>query len=504
MRLFEVHTSHTCLPHFINLTVGAKEKEALLVFPGKYKAPDPQLPLALLHVAASLQQEGFKVRILDMRLEDYLHFKIGTPLFVGISCMSGLQIKYALDFARYVRTQNPTCPLVWGGVHPTLLPEQTASNCYVDVVVRGEGELIIKDLGNAFASDQPLDNVAGITYRFDGVIKSNPDGKVIDLDDIPVDLPYDLLQMERYPSVKSGRFHIQTSRGCPHRCGFCYNTLFNKKRWRAKSAGRVLDEIEYILNRFSNVKIIDPIDDNVFVDQQRVREICQGILNRQIRVQWRANCRFDYLSTYDKEFLGLLERAGCVELDFGGESGSRRLQELICKDVTADQMLQSVANLKAWAPSIEPYVSWMSGLPGETDEDLNQTFDLMDKMSEVNPKTQHYGIFVYTPFPSPLSRALPSGFAPPQSLEDWGSIQVFHFDPPWHSKKQVAKLHTISAVSRLAFFPQERIKERDFAFKTAYSMMNKIEKYRWRHRYFAFPVELKMVDAVARKSKGFL
>jgi hypothetical protein len=60
--------------------------------------------------------------------------------------------------------------------------------------------------------------------------------------------------------------------------------------------------------------LIDPIDDNVFVDQERVREICLGILDRKIPVQWRANCRFDYLSTYDKEFLGLLERAGFVEL----------------------------------------------------------------------------------------------------------------------------------------------------------------------------------------------
>ena len=181
------------------------------------------------------------------------------------------------------RTQNPSCPLVWGGVHPTLLPEQTASNDYVDIVVRGEGELIIKDLANALASGQPLDNVAGITYQVNGEIKSNLDGKVIDLDDIPIELPYDLLQMDHYPSVKSGRFHIQTSRGCPHRCGFCYNTLFNKNRWRAKSPNRVLDEIEYILAKFPNVKIIDPIDDNVFVDQQRVQEICQGILDRKLR-----------------------------------------------------------------------------------------------------------------------------------------------------------------------------------------------------------------------------
>ncbi len=149
--------------------------------------------------------------------------------------MSGLQIKYALEFARYVRCKIRSSPLVWGGVHPTLLPEQTASNDFVDIVVRGEGELIIKDLANALSSNEPLDAVAGITYNFNGLIKNNPDGKIIDLDDEPIALPYDLLQMDKYPSLKSGRFHIQTSRGCPHRCGFCYNTNFNKNRWRGKS-----------------------------------------------------------------------------------------------------------------------------------------------------------------------------------------------------------------------------------------------------------------------------
>ncbi|MGD0643522.1 MAG: radical SAM protein [Candidatus Bathyarchaeia archaeon] len=476
----------------------------MLVFPGKFKAPDPLVPLSLLYLAASLQEEGFTVRILDMRVEDYRHFEIGNPVFVGISCISGLQIKYALEFARYVRMHDPSSPIVWGGVHPTLLPEQTASNDYVDIVVRGEGELIIKDLANALALNEPLDTVAGITYNLNGLIKNNPDGNIMDLDAQPIALPYDLLQMDRYPSVKSGRFHIQTSRGCPHRCGFCYNIYFNKNKWRAKSAKRVLDEIEYILTKFPHVKIIDPVDDNFFVDKKRVEEICRGILGRKLGIQWRANCRFDYLSTYDKDFLELLEKAGCVELNFGGESGSERLQQFICKDVTANQMLQSVANLRRWATSIEPYVTWMIGLPGETEDDLNQTFDLMDKMCEVNPKTQHLEIFVYTPFPSPLMNFLPAQYKLPQSLEEWGDIYVFHFDPPWHSKTQVEKLHIISAVIRYGFYPQSRIRERDVAYKIAYGVMNHIAKYRWKRRYFDFPIELKIADALARKYKGSL
>jgi len=496
-------SSQSCSSHSAEKSLGDKP-EALLVYPGKFKSPDPQVPLALLYLAASLEQEGFNVRILDMRLQDYRHYSISDPIFVGISCMSGLQIKYALEFAKHVRAGNENVPLVWGGVHPTLLPEQTACNDLVDVVVRGEAELIIKDLANALAENQPLDSVSGVTYKVNGTIKSNPDGKAINLDEIPIDLPYDLLPMNKYPSFRAGRFHIQTSRGCPHRCGFCYNSIFNHNRWRGKSATRVLDEIQYITNRYPHIQIIDPIDDNVFVDEYRVEQICQGLIDRRLGVKWRANCRFDYLANYDKDFLELIERSGCVELDFGGESGSDRIQQLICKDVTAEDMLQSVNNLRLYAPSIEPYVSWMSGLPGETDEDLTQTFDLMDRLKEVNPKTQHYGVFVYTPFPSPVMEYLPPEFTAPQTLEEWGNIHVFHFDPPWHTKKQVEKLHTISAVTRIAFYPEARIKERDLAFKFAYAIMNRLARYRWKHRNFAFPVELKMADAVARHFKGFL
>ena len=480
------------------------EKEVLLVFPGKYKAPDPQVPLALLYLASPLQHAGYKVRILDMRMENYRETNIGKPVFVGISCMSGLQIRYALDFARKVRAENSAVPIVWGGVHPTLLPEQTVASDFVDVVVRGEGETVVAELADNFALGEPLDDVAGITFKVNGKIISNPDALLTDLDAIPVELPYDLLPMDRYPAVKSGRIHIQTSRGCPHKCGFCYNTIFNKRAWRGKSASRVLDEMEYILKRFPDTKIIDPIDDNVFVDPKRVEKICNGMLERDLKVAWRANCRFDYLSTYSKEFISLLAKAGCVELDFGGETGSDRLQKFICKDVTAEQMLQSVGHLKEWAPTIEPYVSWMSGLPSETDQDLNATFDLMDHMVEANPRTQHYGIFVYTPFPSPVLEQLSSNFKPPQTLEEWGNVDVFHFKPPWHTRKQVSKLETISAVTRLAFYPGERIKERGLGFRVSYGVINRMARFRWRHRYFGLPVELRIVNAIAKKLKGYL
>jgi radical SAM superfamily enzyme YgiQ (UPF0313 family) len=200
----------------------------------------------------------------------------------------------------------------------------------------------------------------------------------------------------------------------------------------------------------------------------------------------------------------MLERSGCRELDFGGESGSERLQEFVCKDVTAGQMLKSVENLAEYAPKIEPFVSWLSGLPTETYDDMKETFNLMDRMGQANPRTQHYGIFMYTPFPSPLLTSLDSRFQPPQSLEEWANIEVFHFSPPWHKKAYVQKLRAISAVTRYAFYPKSRIDEHGFAFRFLYWTVNRLARYRWRHRYFGYPIELKLANFAARRLRGFL
>lgn len=385
-----------------------------------------------------------------------------------------------------------------------MLPEQTAADWRVDVVVRGESETVVGPLAAALAGDAPLTAVPGITYLRDGVAHSTPDAGFCDLDAIPVELPYDLLELGRYPTLRAGRAHLQTSRGCPHRCGFCYNTGFNARRWRGKSPARVVDEMEALLRRFPHVRILDPVDDNFFVDRARAAAVCELILSRGLSFRWRANCRFDYVAGYDAGFLQLLERAGCAELDFGGESGSAAMQDVVCKDVSAEQIREAIARLARWAPSIDPFVSWLSGLPGETWGDMLKTFDLMDELARIDPRTQHYGIFLYTPFPSPLLEELPPSFAPPASLEEWGEIEVFHFLPPWHPRACVERLCTVSAVTRYAFYPQSRIEEHGPVFRGAYGLMCRTARWRWRRRAFSFPVELRLANRAAQHLRGFL
>ncbi len=186
-----------------------------------------------------------------------------------------------------------------------------------------------------------------------------------------MDLPFDLIDMECYPSIKSGRFHMQTSRG----------GVRARRCWRSKSPERVLDEFEHVLNKYPNINCLDLIDDNYFVDKSRVEAICKGMLERGIDATWRADCRFDYMSSYEESFIKLLEKSGCIELNFGAETGSARLLELIHKDVTTNMMFKSVEKLRDYALSIEPYVFWMSGLPEETESDLEKTYRVMERLS---------------------------------------------------------------------------------------------------------------------------
>ena len=484
-------------------SIDLKGREILLVFPGKYKAQNPQIPLSLLHLAAFLLREGYLVRLLDMRVERYNDSSIKDKLFIGISSMSGQQIRYGLEFAKRVREVDQSLKIVWGGVHPTLLPVQTVSNPYVDIVVRGEGEKTIVDLANKIVEGGGLEDVQGITFTKGKNVISNPDRQPIDLDDIPIMLPYKLIKEDKYPSLSAGRFHVQTSRGCPHRCGFCYNSIFNHSRWRSKSTERILDEFEYISETRPNIQCIDIIDDNFFVSSKRVEEICEGILARGIDKSWRADCRFDYMSRYNDDFLTLLEKSRCVELNFGAETGSKRLLSLINKDVTPEMMYDSVEKLKKNAPTIEPYVFWMSGLPTETEDDLKETYTVMEKLSTINPKTQHVEICIYTPFPSPMLQEFASQYNLPKTLEEWGKIDVFHYRPPWHDKKYVNMLESISTVTKFTFYPEARIRELKQPYRAAYKVMHWLAEKRWKHKYFDLPIDLKLASLATRKLRGY-
>ena len=135
----------------------------LLVDPGPKGQQNLHIPLALLHVAKSLDDNGYKVKILDTRIHDYRDVNLDDVIFVGIPTMtSPVQISLGLAVARYIKEKRRDLPIIWGGTHPSILPKETIKNPYVDIVVRGEGEDTLLELAQKIDARQSWQSIKGI------------------------------------------------------------------------------------------------------------------------------------------------------------------------------------------------------------------------------------------------------------------------------------------------------------------------------------------------------
>lgn len=478
----------------------------LLIYPNPVTLLEPQYPHGLLALAAYLIRRGHKVRIIDERLEDYTMVLLGEFDCVGISVMTG-QVKNGLKIAKWIRQKDASMPILWGGVHPSLMPEQTAKNEYVDIVVRGEGEETLSELIECFESKRGIDQVKGITYRKDGVVYSTPDREYLDMDQLPL-LPYEILpSFNEYSNSKCKIIHIQTSRGCPHQCGFCCTPAVHKRGWRAKSPTRVVEELKYMCERFKPDTILI-LDDEFFVNRKRVEEICEGIIESGLNIKWEGATRCSYAYKYDKAFFDMLKESGLVRIGFGGESGSPMILNLINKGTTTEQMRITVRKFKE--NDIHSTVSFMAGFPNETREDLLKTFDIIDELTEIDSNLTVAGINIYTPFPTstPLyQEALAHGLKEPKTLEEWGE---FHFNDvcnlPWLDKSTKALLRTINLLTKVEFIGKGRYEvvlrfEGSRLTKAAYKIFSWLAKFRWRHRFFYFPVEWLILDYFLKSKK---
>ena len=480
-------------------------KEVVLVFPGK-SSIRPQLPLSCLFLAETLERNGYAVKIIDMRIEGYSpsDLTLDDVICVGISIMTSPMILDGIRFARQVRANSPHIPIIWGGIHASLLPDQTIANEYVDIVVRDEGELTLLELIQRIQSGSSLENVRGITYKENGAVKVNPDREWMNLDEIGT-LPYHLLDMNKYNTTE---FTYQSSRGCPHGCGFCYNRAFNKRSYRFRSSENVLRDLEYIVNKF-HPEQINFDDDNFFVNSKRVEEICNGLLERDLGITWYGTCRIDYFSEYSSEFVNLLRDSGCKMMLFGAESGSSDILQLIDKDIGVEDTI-SVIN-KCQESGIVPILSFMCGFPGETRQETYKTLALIDRIKEISPTARINGLFLYTPFPNtPLANVLPEwDYHPPANLEDWGGFLYGHVsDQTWLDSKYLAELITISDIIRFRYFNESgfsaRLKSKFhiIPYLLLGSVLSLLGNIRWKYRYFRYPIEWRLWSLIRYRYLG--
>ena len=464
------------------------------------------LPLSCLYLGTVLEKVGYRVEILDERLTTTFVQDVSQsirrerPLLVGVSSMTGIQIRGGLEGARAVRSVDPTIPVVWGGVHPSLCPDSTVKDVLCDFIVNGEGEITLVELADCLRTGGDVRSVNGIGFKEGTELHFTPPRPMIeDLDRIPRP-DYDLVNMQHYfttaPTTSQPQLQIVTSRGCPYDCEFCYNLKFNERRFRHVSARRTVDDICYLVDRFG-IHAIFIEDDYFFGNTGRVEEICDLLLEKKLDLLIQVPCRIDYLHRRSPEMLDKLYRAGFKELWIGIESGSPDRLKEIMKRNTLDQV-REVNQLLAQSDVYAKF-GFMAGFPKEERKETLETVDFMFELASHNPKAGLAPVAIYTPYPGTTlydKARLVYGMEFPDTLEGWSHFHFAENNNPFLSDRQKKFISKVNVMSR--FFERrafERFSQNRFKplLMLLFDLYYRYLRLRLRWRFFGLMPEIPII-----------
>jgi anaerobic magnesium-protoporphyrin IX monomethyl ester cyclase len=376
-------------------STGMKRPRILLVHPRPTSGNSCTVPYSCLAVAAPLAAKGYPVEILDEFSTPDFDARLGAGArdadVVGISCFTGHQIDRAVSAAARVRELRPELPLVWGGYHPSLYPEVTASSPLCDYVVTGQGEWIFLDFVERVArGDDPTDT-PGLWRKMDGVPKKNPGGPPFqNLDEFPP-FPFELVPLKSFliESLTPRSISYHSSLGCPFRCNFCTVTQIYERRWSGFTPARVLRDVRFLVEQ-TGAQSVEFYDNNFFVNDRRTAEVAQGLYDARLGIVWSGEARPDKIAEYDDEMLALLAKSGLRWVFIGAESGHDRVLQMMERDHTVDHIVEAARKLARHR--IKVTFSFNLGYPQEPDDNFARTDALCRELCAINPETE---IMVY-------------------------------------------------------------------------------------------------------------
>jgi len=240
-------------------------KKVLLIQPrhGVWDGIFIRFPESVLSIAALPHAKGYDVTILDLRVlaswEDVLkkYLEDARPICVGITSLTGPSLRDLLICIKIIKQVDSTIPVIFGGVHATLLPEQSLAVNGIDIVVKGEGDYTFFNLIKVFEKNtleealrnDVLNSVLGVYYYNENILFFTGEALMVNsLDELP-DSPYDLLDLPKYNAADLGNgisASFQTSRGCPFACKFCGNEILQKRKMRMLSVIKIVSKPESV------------------------------------------------------------------------------------------------------------------------------------------------------------------------------------------------------------------------------------------------------------------
>jgi len=311
------------------------------------------------------------------------------PDLVGITCNSG-----NMDTVGRIvdRLKAHGMPVILGGSHPTVLPEQSLIYTGANLAAIGEGELTLAAVMDALDGRGSIADIPSLAFRRDGEVTVRARGKLIaDLDSLPIPDRSLLSRDDYFGEV------LLTGRGCPFNCSYCASRNIWGRKVRLRSTASIIDELELLAAGAETGPeprpgrwVVKIVDDTFTVSRKRTLELLDCIIDRNLnRFEFTGGVRAD---TLDEELVQRMREANFRRVTLGVESGSPRILAKIRKGETNDDVKRAVALLRS--AGIHSHAFFMIGLPGETPEDIQLSKDLI---SEAQP--DHVEINMVTPYP---------------------------------------------------------------------------------------------------------
>lgn len=350
-------------------------------------------PLGLMYISSYLEKHGYENYIINKKLLEMKNLSCTSKIeelilkkikelkldILGISCALN-ETNYILSFCKTIKKDFPKLKIVIGGPMPSIYPELFLKSKNVDFVVRGEGEKICLNLFRTLEHTDDVSQVRGISYRKkDEIIHNPPETLIEDINSIPMP-SYEKVDMSHYTSMHEwvirgiplrGIFFL-SSRGCPFHCSFCGAYLIHGNRVRFRSQENIYIELKFLKEKYK-IESVFFCDDTLTINMKHLLGICEVM--KELNILWSCFSRVDNVK---EDLLRIMKKSGCIQLDFGVESGSDRILRMINKGTTVKQAEEAFKLCHKY--KMRTFANLMIGLPTETAYEMYQTFNLAKRL----------------------------------------------------------------------------------------------------------------------------
>jgi anaerobic magnesium-protoporphyrin IX monomethyl ester cyclase len=430
-----------CLDWKINL----KRKKGMRIT--KKEDVKEGLKISTAYLIASIKNKGFKVKFIDMTLEEMNaddlieYIRNNSPTIVGMPAFT-FQIPVVIQLFSQIKKAFPNIILCIGGCHVSALPERTLEECPdADFVIQGEAETSMPMIIERINADKDISDISGVIIRGQ---KNSNDVFFEDVNNLPFPAWEEFRINKDLHNMKKPWLPITTGRGCPFRCVFCCRQ--SGDHCRRRTVESVMEEIERNIRDF-DCNTISFMDETFILNKRWTDHFLDSMLSSGLnkKIKWLCGTRVNSVSL---ELLKRMKEAGCFSVFYGFENADENVLDIIKKGTTPKQMQNAVEWTKQ--SKIAPLGSFIVGLPGESKSTVLKTIEFGTNLDLYSITFQ-----IAVPYPGTELRemALAGEYGMRVMSDDWaeyiandhdiyGRGKIGHLesvDLPWQVRRELQK-----------------------------------------------------------------